>query len=156
AFVAAGAVLGNRLLQIAAAMAVAAADACVPSQQRKARFTRMVELLRYPVGGRVAVGAVVFLTSLVHVIGHIAAGTFVRSSLVAVRGMAGGAGELTMLVGQWKSGLVVIELSLPPAFGLVAGSTVGAERPAVDVILAVTIDTTAGSFPVGRARLVAG
>src|SRR5262249_29618058 len=48
AFVAAGAVLGNRLLQIAAAMAVAAADACVPSQQRKARFTRMVELLRYP------------------------------------------------------------------------------------------------------------
>ncbi len=67
--VAAGAILGYRLVQISIAVTIAAADVGMTAQQGETRFARMIESLREPVGRRVAVGTLDTLAALVHIVG---------------------------------------------------------------------------------------
>ena len=61
-----------------------------------------------------------------------------------------------MPVGERKTGRVVIEVCLWPAAGSVAGITSRAERAAVDIVLAVTLDTARRCLAVRYTGVMAG
>lgn len=67
--VAAGAIFWNRVVEIAAAMAVGATDVRVTAEEGEARFACVVELTSAPVGSRVAIPAVLALATLVNIVG---------------------------------------------------------------------------------------
>src|SRR5262249_8124076 len=107
--VAPDAILRDRVLQIAAAMTVAAADSGVLAIERESRLPRVIKLLRAPVSRVVTVGALGALAALVNVIRHVAANALLRRPFIMLACMAGGTGNLTMLVREREIRLLVIE-----------------------------------------------
>ena len=139
--VAADAILRDWILQISATVAIAAADSSVLAIEGKSSLPRVIELLRAPVGRVVAVGALRSLTALMHVIGHVAADALLRRSFVMLACVAGGAGNLAVLVGEREGRSLVVERVLLPGLGVMAGCALGSECTAMDVILAMAVDT---------------
>jgi len=138
--VTAGAVLGDRVLQVAAAVAILTADVSMTAEEGETCLARVIELLRGPVRRRVAVAALGSLTATVHVVGHVATHALLGRALVVLAGMAGRARDGAMLVSERKVGLVVVETRLPPRLGAVTGHAVRPQPPAVRVIFFVTAD----------------
>jgi len=69
AFVAAKTALRQLVMQIAAAMAILAVQVGVCAQQGETSFPCVIELLRLPAGGRVAVGAVAAALPTMDIVG---------------------------------------------------------------------------------------
>ncbi len=74
----------------------------------------MVELLRGPVGGGVAIGALRALTAAVNVVRQMASNTLFRCALVPLTRVACATRYVAMLVRERKVGLVVVEPHFPP------------------------------------------
>jgi hypothetical protein len=109
AAVAARAILGQSVLEIAAAMAIGAAHMSVRAFQRESSLPTMVELRRLPACHRVAVGAVVAAAAAVHIVRRMASGAFLRRTAVVLTHVAGGASNCTMLVAQREACLLVVK-----------------------------------------------
>lgn len=105
--VASGAILGNRLLRIAAPMAIPTANPGVLAEEGKAGFARVVESLRSPVGRGMTACALRSLAALVNVIGHVTAGALLRCAFVLLPGMAGGTRDLRVPVRQREAGFMI-------------------------------------------------
>lgn len=154
-FVAADAILGYRVLQVAAAMTVATADTGMPAFEGKARLARVVEFLRGPVSRRMTVGALGTLAALVNVIRQMAPDALLWRAFVMLTGVAGGARDFAMLVGEREGGLLVVEPRLLPHLRVMTRSAVGPEATPVNVVLAMTIDAGGGSFAIRRVGAMA-
>jgi len=136
---------GQLFLEIAAAMALAAADFQMRSQQGIFRF-RMVELHRcihfFPTGSRVAGFARSLERPLVRIHMAVAAGAEFNPGefhrfVGAGREVAFHAGYLTVHAGQGILRFRMVELlGLLPVGHVVAALAVGAELPFVDVLMA--------------------
>ncbi len=87
----AGAVFRHWILRVAATMAIPTSDRGVPAEEGKARFARVIESLRAPVGRRMTACALRSLTALVNIIGQVTAGALPGCAFVLLAGMAGGA-----------------------------------------------------------------
>lgn len=149
-----GAILGDRRMHIAAAVAVRASNVSVATHERETRLTGVIELLRAPVGRGVAVAAVLALPSLVNVIRCVASGTRGRRAFVALTDVTGRAGSLEMLVGEVEEGVVVIEMGLLPGLRVMADGAVGSEEATVGVIPRVAAVTGRGCLAKRHAGLV--
>lgn len=88
-----------------------------------------------------AVGALGSLAPLVNIIGHVAADALLRRTLVVLAGMAGGAGDFAMLVGEWEGRLLVVKRVFLPRLGVMTRGALSAECTTMDVILAMAVDT---------------
>ena len=148
--VAAGAVFWDRVVEIAAAMTVGAADVRVMAEQREARLACVVELTSAPVGSRVAIFAVLALATLVNIVGCMTTDAFLGGAFVALAGVTGRASGLGVLVGERKRRPVVIEVSLLPRLRVMTGGAVPAQRPVMRVNLIVATDASVGSLAVGH------
>lgn len=112
--VATNAIFRYRGLQIAATVAVVAADSGVFAIKGKSGLPRMVEPLRGPVRRGMAMSTLRSLAALVNVIGHVAADALLRRPLVVLACMAGIARDLTMRVRQRKVCHLVVEAAFLP------------------------------------------
>jgi hypothetical protein len=148
--VAAGAIFWDWVVEVAAAMAVGAADVRVTAEEREARLACVVELTSAPVGSRVTIPAVLALAALVNIVGCMTTDAFLGRAFIALAGVTGRAGGLGMLVGERKRRLVVIEVSLLPRLRVMTGGAVPAQRPVVRVDLIVATDASVGSLAVGH------
>lgn len=153
--VATDAILRDRVLQIAAAVAVATADPCVFAIQGETGLAGMVKPLGGPVRRRMTVGTLRTLAALVHIIGHVAAHTLLRCALVVLARMARSARNFAMLVGKRESGPFVIERVLLPRPRLMTALAVAAQATPMDVVLAVAIDAGGRCFAIGRVSAMA-
>src|SRR6202008_2508246 len=147
------AVLRDLVLHDAGAVAVVAGDAAVYPEQREATALLLViELLRLPRLRRVAFLALGAALAVVHVVGLVAGDAILRCVLVAVAEVAGGAGDLRMLVTQRKGGLVVVVAHVPPRTVVVAGAAILAEASLMRLVFLVAAE----AVPRGVAILLAG
>ena len=149
------AVLRDGILEVAGAMALLTADMCVAPEQGEAGLPRVIELLRGPVGCRMAVGALGPLAAPVNVIGHMAGDALLGRPFVALTGMAGGAGHLAVFVSEGEFRFVVIEVSLPPGLRVVARSAVRAQCAPMSIVFLVAADAGGGGLAIWRVRAVA-
>jgi len=109
--VAAVAGLRNRVVHIAAAMTIGAAQVGVTAEQRESGLAVVIELLRAPLGCGVTAAAISTLTAFVRIIRRMAADTGLGGCLVALTGMAAGTGDFGMFVGQRETGRGMVECS---------------------------------------------
>lgn len=100
---------GNRVVQVSGAVAVRASDVRMTAQQREICLARVVEALRGPRCGAMAIAALSPLAALVNVIRGMARHALLRRPPVVLACMARRAGELAMPVGEGVRGVVVIE-----------------------------------------------
>ena len=74
--VATDAALRNRGMQVPTAVTIGATDMSMTSKEGEASFMGVIEFLRVPVRGAVAVAALLALVTFVNVIGRVATETF--------------------------------------------------------------------------------
>jgi hypothetical protein len=146
--VAAEAVLGDFLLQVAAAVTVLAVDARVGSLERETGFLEMVEFRGLPSGGRVASAALVATLATMHVIRCVAGNTLLRCALVAVAEVTTHARHIDVLVAQWIGSLVMIEARAVPRHGIVARTAVPPEPALVRLFMLVAFDAFDGCLAI--------
>jgi len=144
--VATGAVFRDRVVEIAGAVTVGAADVGVSAEQGEARLPGVLKLSRAPVRGRMAVAALLALASFVDVVRGMTGDTFFGGAFIALTRVTGGAGGLNVLVGQWKRCFVVIEVRLLPGLRAMTGAAICSERVVVRVVLSMAADAGVGSF----------
>ncbi len=154
--VAAVAVLGYRILVVAAAVAREAIDARVRAEQRVAGFLQMIEFGGPPLLGDVTLRAICSARSAVHVIGGMAAGASAGGGFVVTRRVTGIARHRGVSARQGEARLFVMEGRCAPIIRTVAlGAGLG-ELAAVHIIALVTARASGGHGPPGGPRLVTG
>lgn len=147
--VAAVASLGDGLVHIAATMTITATQVGVAAEEGEARFPIVIELAGVPIGGGVAIATGAPLTALMNVIRGMTAGAVLRHPLVVLTGVTGAAGGFLVLVGERKSGAVVIEVCLWPGLRVVTGTAVRTQGAPVRVIFLMAGDTGGGGLAIG-------
>src|SRR5207249_1921433 len=103
-----GALARQLVLEIARAVAVVAGDAVVHALERETGLLLVIELRVLPGAGDVALGALDTPVAVVHVVRLVARDAFFGRIFITVAEVTGRAGRLTVLVPQWKRGLIVI------------------------------------------------
>lgn len=152
--VAAAAGLRNRVVHVAAAVTVGAAQVRVAAEERETGLTVVIELLRAPLGRGVTAAAIGALAAFVRIIRCMTADAGLGNSLVAFAGMAGGTGGFRMFVGQRETGRGMVEVSLSPGPGLVTAAAIDSQGLAMGVILLVTAAAGGGCAAVGSVGVV--
>ena len=149
ALVATEAGFGHFVVQVAAAVTLLAVQVRVAAQQRKTGFLRVVEFLRLPARGRVAIGAFCPALAPMNIVGRMTGDTLLRSSFVPVAKVTTGAGDVGVFVQQRIVSFRVIKVDLTPARRAVTGGAVPAQLALVGLLLLMTIEA-------GSARLTIG
>lgn len=144
-------VLGDFLLQIAAAMAVLTVHMSVCALQGKTSFPGMVKLLCLPAGGRVTVVALGSTAAAMNIIRCVTRNTSARSVFVVLAQMATGARHIDMPIMQRKGGRIVIELDRSPVTRVVTSSAVATEPSRVWLLVLMAVDTGRGGLAIGLA-----
>jgi len=137
--VAAEAILGNLVLQVAAAMAILAVDIRVCAFEGKTGLLLVIELRRLPARGGMTVTAFRTAVAPMDIVRGVAGDTFLRRSFVAVAQMTAHARHLDMLVAQWIGGFIVIEPGPLPGSRLVTSAAIATELTCVRLFLFVAI-----------------
>src|SRR2546429_403108 len=153
--VTAGALARQLVLEIARAVAVVAGDAVVHALERETGLLLVIELRVLPGAGDVTLGALDTPVAVVHVVRLVARDAFFGRIFITVAEVTGRAGRLTVLVPQWKRGLVVIVAYVAPGAGVVTGAAVTPQFALVGLLLAVAADALPGRFAVTLAGGVA-
>src|SRR5207302_5594448 len=153
--VTAGALARQLVLEIARAVAVVAGDAVVHALERETGLLLVIELRVLPGAGDVTLGALDTPVAVVHVVRLVARDAFFGRIFITVAEVTGRAGRLTVLVPQWKRGLVVIVAYVAPGAGVVTGAAVTSQFALVGLLLAVAADALPGRFAVTLAGGVA-
>jgi hypothetical protein len=148
-------VLGQRVLEVAAAVTVSAADVYVCAFQSEPCLATMVKLRRLPAGYRVTVCAFLAAAAVVHIVRSVARGTLPRRAAVMLTYVAGAAGNFAMLIAQWKVCLLVVKGCPLPRARRVALVAICSEPTAVRVIRTVTSDARHGRLAKRYSRAVA-
>src|SRR6516162_5665398 len=112
--VAAEAILGDLVLEVAAAVAVVARNVVVHAEERVAGLLQVVELRVLPALRVMTVAALGAAFAVVHIIRRVTGDTFLRGVLVAVAEMTSRAGDLGVPVAEREGGLVVVVTHAPP------------------------------------------
>jgi len=123
-FMATDAAFRNGRMQVPAAVTIGAADMGMAAKEGETGLTCVIELLRIPVRGGMAVATLFPLVTFVNVIRCVATETFRGYVPVFFARVTSRAGRLCMFAGQCKGGLVMVEVRGLPGPGVVTGSAV--------------------------------
>src|SRR5882724_3649507 len=135
-------------------MAVGAADLRVSAQERKAGVGRVIEVPHFPAIRRMALGAVLPETPVVNVVLGVAADAFLGRIIESLCRMALPARDDHVQSRERILRLIVIEAHVLPFRGRVALLALLAQRAAVRLIGAMTVDALRAEFLVlGNARM---
>lgn len=121
-------------------VAIGATDLCVRAQQREAGVSRVIEIPQLPAVRSVAFAAILAETSIVHIVLCMAAGTLPGRIIEPLAGMALAAADDDVQSGQRILRLIVVEIDVLPLCGVVAPLALLAERAAMRLSGAVTVD----------------
>ncbi len=153
--VAAKAVLGQLVVQIAGSVAVLAVELGMRALQCKARFLGVIESRGLPSGRAVAVRAFRAALSFMYVIRSVARDALGRCSFVPVAEMALDAPDGLVPVVQGEGCLVVIEFEVLPDLRVMAGGAVASQLALVRFLCLVTANALVRGVAVRFLRLVA-
>jgi len=148
--------LGQLGLEIAVLVTGIAGDLVVPALEPEPRLLEMIESGVFPGHGRMAVPASRTASTAMDVIRCMAGIAARRRPLEGAIPMATCAGCLGVGSGQGEAGLVMIESGWLEGSRVVALATVRSQLPAVDIVRAVTVDTSVRSITMLFSCLVAG
>lgn len=101
-------------LVIAAAMAVSAVERSVVAEQRKPRLTRMIEACGMPLACRMTLSAFRAASTLMCVVGRVAAHAALRCGRIVPADMTGIAAQLLMGAREREARLAVVEAATEP------------------------------------------
>lgn len=117
-------ILRHRVLHAATRMAAGAIGAGVRTEQRKTSFACVIELLRAPLFGRVALAAVSATGALMRIVGCVTRDTLSRCAVVTIAEVTRRAGRVGVLAGEREVSPAVIECDVRPSDRVMAGSAV--------------------------------
>jgi hypothetical protein len=140
------AVLGNLVLQVAAAVAILTIDPGVHALERKTGLFVVIEFRGLPAGGGMAVGAFRAPVAPVDIIRGVAGDAFFGGALVPVAEMTAHARHLEVFVTQRVGGLVVIEPGPAPGGRLVASGTIAPQLAFVRLLFPVAVHAAGRGF----------
>lgn len=117
-------ILRHRVLHAATRMAVSAIGAGVRTEQRKAGFACMIELLCAPLFSRMALTAVSATGALMRIVGCVTRDALSRCAVVTIAEVTCDAGRVGVLAGECEVSLAMIECDVRPSDRVMAGSAV--------------------------------